>query len=82
MQVHERLKFDEDGRPMMYVFTSCKDFIRTLPSLVYDARKPEDIDTDGEDHIYDETRYFFMSRPLAPRPIVEKKKPRAYNPLA
>ena len=31
---------------------------------------------------YDETRYFFMSRPLAPRPIVEKKKPRAYNPLA
>ena len=82
MQVHERLKFDEDGRPMMYVFTSCKDFIRTIPSLVYDARKPEDIDTDGEDHIYDETRYFFMSRPLAPRPNIEKKRARGFNPLA
>lgn len=82
MQVHERLKFDEDGRPMMYVFSTCKDFIRTMPSLVYDARKPEDIDTDGEDHIYDETRYFFMSRPLAPRPNIEKKKARAFNPLA
>lgn len=82
MQVHERLKFDEDGRPMMYVFTTCREFIRTFPSLVYSLKKPEDIDTEGEDHIYDETRYFFMSRPLAPRPIVEKKKPRAYNPLA
>ena len=28
---------------------------------------PEDIDTAGEDHIYDETRYFLMSRPIAPR---------------
>ena len=82
MQVHERLKFDEDGRPMMYVFSTCKDFIRTMPSLVYDARKPEDIDTDGEDHIYDETRYFFMSRPLAPRPNIEKKRARGFNPLA
>ena len=82
MQVHERLKFDEDGRPMMYVFSTCKDFIRTMPSLVYDARKPEDIDTDGEDHIYDETRYFFMSRPLAPRPNIEKKRARVFNPLA
>lgn len=38
-----------------------------FPALVYDARKPEDIDTAGEDHIYDETRYFLMSRPIAPR---------------
>lgn len=68
MQLHERLKFGEDGRPMLYVFSCCRDFIRTLPSLVYDARRPEDIDTAGEDHIYDETRYFLMSRPIAPRP--------------
>lgn len=76
MQLHERLKFDEDGRPMLYVFTTCRDFIRTIPSLVYDARKPEDIDTAGEDHVYDETRYFLMSRPIAPRKNVEKPKER------
>ena len=80
MQLHERLKFDEDGMPMLYVFRTCKDFIRTIPALVYDAQKPEDIDTAGEDHIYDETRYFLMSRPIAPRPVIEKKT-KTYNPL-
>lgn len=80
MQLHERLKFGEDGRPMLYVFQNCRDFIRTIPSLVYDAKKPEDIDTAGEDHIYDETRYFLMSRPIAPRHQIERKK-RGFNPL-
>lgn len=80
MQLHERLKFDENGVPMMYVFSTCKDFIRTIPALAYDAKKVEDIDTAGEDHIYDETRYFLMSRPIAPRRIVEKPR-RPYNPL-
>ena len=82
MQLHERLKFDEDGRPMLYVFETCRDFIRTIPSLAYDDKKVEDIDTDGEDHIYDETRYFLMSRPIAPRKEVEKKKKAEFNPLS
>lgn len=80
MQLHERLKFDDEGKPMLYAFTTCPDFIRTIPSLVYDQRKPEDIDTAGEDHIYDETRYFLMSRPIAPRPV-SKKTPKRWNPL-
>lgn len=80
MQLHERLKFGEDGRPMLYVFENCRDFIRTIPTLVYDARKPEDIDTAGEDHIYDETRYFLMSRPIAPRRRTERKR-RGFHPL-
>ena len=67
MQMHYRFAFDEDGYPMMYVFNTCKDFIRTIPMLQYDEHKPEDLDTDGEDHIADETRYFCMSRPIAPR---------------
>ena len=82
MQLHERLKFDEDGRPMLYVFNTCRDFIRTIPALAYDDKKVEDIDTAGEDHIYDETRYFLMARPIAPRKAVEKKKERAFNPLS
>ena len=80
MQLHERLKFGEDGRPMMYVFSNCKEFIRTLPALSYDDKKVEDINTEGEDHQYDETRYFLMSRPIAPRKAREKKYKR-YNPL-
>ncbi len=80
MQVHERLKFDEDGRPMFYVFNTCTEFLRTFPALAYDVRKVEDIDTAGEDHQYDEHRYFCMSRPITPRvPVIPKQ--RVYNPL-
>ena len=67
MQFHYRLAFDKDGLPMFYVFKSCKDFIRTIPNLVYDDKKVEDIDTEGEDHCYDEQRYLFMEHPLNPR---------------
>lgn len=66
MQVHYRLAFDEQGIPMMYVFRNCRDFIRTMPLLQYDGHSPEDVDTDGEDHIADETRYFCMMRPVRP----------------
>lgn len=67
MQFHYRLAFDEEGIPMLYVFKSCKDFIRTVPALVYDDVKVEDINTDQEDHIYDECRYVMMEHPLNPR---------------
>lgn len=80
MQIHNRLRFDEDGRPMMYIFENCRDFRRTIPTLCYDAHKVEDIDTAGEDHIYDETRYFLMSRPIAARQPVQPPK-KVWNPL-
>lgn len=51
-------------RPMLYVFSTCRDFIRTIPSLQHDTNKPEDLDSDGEDHIADEARYACMSRPM------------------
>jgi len=67
MQCHYRLRFDGDGRPMVYFFNTCRDAIRTLPTLVYSRTSPEDLDTDGEDHFADSFRYFCMSRPIAPR---------------
>lgn len=67
MQVHYRLAFDEHGVPMMYIFRGCKHLIRTLPLLQYDEHKVEDVDTDGEDHAYDEIRYLCMERPISPR---------------
>ena len=80
MQMHERLKFDENGIPMLYVFSNCKALIRTLPLLTYDENKPEDIDTKLEDHAYDECRYLMMQYPLKPTEE-NKKKPTEYNPL-
>jgi hypothetical protein len=81
MQCHYRLAFDENGFPMFYVFENCKHFIRTIPLLQYDEHKPEDLDTDGEDHIADSWRYMLMSRPIKPRVAV---KPDDYykNPMS
>ncbi len=75
MQFHYRLAFDEEGRSMFYCFDTCKHFLRTIPNLVYDEAKVEDIDTEGEDHIYDECRYIFMSRPISPRKTTPKLMP-------
>jgi hypothetical protein len=65
---------------MMYIFSNCKAFIRTIPLLQYDEHKPEDLDTDGEDHCADEVRYFCMSRPIKPR-MAAKPDDYASNPL-
>ena len=73
MQCHYRLAFDKDGYPMMYVFKNCKAFIRTIPLLMFSETKPEDLDTDGEDHVADEWRYFCMTRPIKPRETVEER---------
>ena len=72
MQCHYRLAFDENGIPMFYVFDTCRGFIRTVPNLVYSEKHVEDIDTDSEDHIYDEWRYVCMARPIAARRSADK----------
>lgn len=80
LQVHERLRFDAEGRPRMYVFSTCVDWLRTVPNLPYSTKKPEDIDTDAEDHTYDDTRYFMMSRPLVVK-NKPKREPKRYDPF-
>ena len=80
MQCHYRLQFDEDGYPRMYVFNTCRAFIRTIPLLIYDEHRAEDLDTKMEDHVADEWRYFCMSRPI--KPIRAVKEPRIlFDPL-
>lgn len=41
----------------LYVFETCRDFIRTVPMMPRDEVKREDVATHCEDHIGDETRY-------------------------
>lgn len=65
-QIHNRLAFDGQGIPMLYVFSTCRHFIRTVPALVYSQVDVEDVNTEGEDHIYDECRYVCMENPCAP----------------
>ena len=80
MQVHYRLQFDENGYPRMYVFEGCKAFLRTMPLMMYDPARPEDLDTTLEDHCPDEVRYLCMSQTVAP--LRRQDKPRLlFDPL-
>lgn len=59
--VNKYLRWDETTSPKIRYFSTCKDSIRTLPSLVHDELHPEDVDSDGEDHAADTVRYLLMS---------------------
>lgn len=78
-EMRQRL-IGHDGVPMLYVFSTCKDFIRTVPALPHDPDRLEDVDTSAEDHIADETRYACMSRPWvrSTRPTVKPARDK-YN---
>lgn len=77
--LRERLKGGDEG-PMLYVFTSCPDLIRTLPALQHDPTKQEDVDTDGEDHAPDAARYMAMARPWTKeRKIYKEPDPTGYR---
>ena len=53
-----------NGKPWLVSSPACVYFNRTIPSLISDETDPEDIDSDGEDHAADATRYVLMSRPM------------------
>ena len=72
-QVRQRLSSDNEP-PMLYIFSDCKNLLRTLPTVQHDRSRPEDLDTDSEDHAVDTLRYLCMSRPItykAPKPPQE-----------
>lgn len=76
-QVHQRFKMEEDidastgevikEYPRFACFNNDVHFWRTMMNLRQDEKNPEDVDTDQEDHIYDEFRYACMSRPITPK---------------
>jgi hypothetical protein len=49
-------------QPGLFVFAGCRAFIRTVPVLPRGTGDPDDVDTNAEDHVYDETRYRIMAR--------------------
>jgi len=63
-QVRFRLRGDGNNNPLLVFFATCRDVIRTLPILQHDERRPEDLDTEAEDHAADTVRYACSSRPF------------------
>lgn len=78
-KIHELMQTeDEHGHPYMIAFNTCVHWARTIPALCYDPNKPEDVDTEMEDHAYDDTRYAAMSK-LAKNPYLVTPAPSLYG---
>lgn len=69
--IHSYLAFDDKKPPKLHVFENCHYLIDTLPGLIRDENKPEDLDTRGEDHAADALRYGLMTKPLLSRKPVD-----------
>jgi hypothetical protein len=57
--LHNWLSIAPDGLPYWQIASNCTNLIRTLPSLIHDENRREDIDESGEDHAPDAVRYQF-----------------------
>ena len=58
--MHQYLRWGE-VRPKLIYFNVCYNSIRTIPALIHDERRGEDVDTKSEDHAGDATRYMLSS---------------------
>ncbi len=69
----------ENQEPKITFSPYCKDSIRTIPTLIHDETRIEDLDTSAEDHAADDARYAVMSRPYASEKPKEKPVERSLN---
>ena len=63
--LHKWFSIAPDGLPYLQFASNCINAIATIPTLIHDEVKVEDINTDGEDHAADSARYGVMSRPMS-----------------
>jgi phage terminase large subunit len=80
IQIHERLKLNDKGRPKLQIFKSCPNLIREIQSIPIDPSRPEDVDTKASDHAYDALRYLIMSRPRATSVWEEMSNKKRWTP--
>lgn len=80
-RVREALADSGDGTPELRIFETCRNLIRTLPTLTFDAHDCEDVSDLCEDHAPEALRYGLMSRPR-PAAAEAKKRVYRYDPLA
>lgn len=48
--------------PGLLIFNTCRKWIELVPPIPRDESNPDDVDTEAEDHNYDETRYALTER--------------------
>jgi hypothetical protein len=48
-------------KPGLFITKECDQFLRTVPVLPRDEKDMDDVNTEAEDHVADEVRYFIRS---------------------
>lgn len=79
-KVDNALAILPDGMPGVQFFNHCTHVIEQMSTLARDEKKPEDVDTEQEDHAYDAFRYGLTNE----RKVDKKPPPKQarVNPLA
>lgn len=79
-EIHKMLAVDEYiEEPKLIIFNTCTSLISQLPAIQLDKKNPEDVNTNGEDHLYDALRYGLMSRPKN-KSVLEFDNDSGYDP--
>lgn len=60
MLMRDLMRIPDSKMPKIRFTSNCTYCIKSIPSLISDVKRPEDVDTDGEDHAYDALRYGVM----------------------
>ena len=75
-KLHSVLAKLPDGLPGMQIFTTCPALIRTIPALMRDPNKPEDLLDGQEEHAFDSLTYGLTNyRDPAPEPNRKPSQP-------
>lgn len=70
LKVREYLFKAPDGLPWMQLSPNCTNLIRTLPSLIHDDKKVEDVDESAETHAAESLRYGLVSLNEIPKEVI------------
>ena len=61
----ERLLIGTNGKPKIYIFGDrCPKLASTMPQLMADSHNPEDVDTNGDDHAFDASKFLLLDWPV------------------
>ena len=80
-KIRELMRPKPDGLPGLIILKSCRNLIWQFENLPMSATKPEDVDTNFEDHAYDALRYMLTSISGAEKPRNGERRNRERHPL-
>ena len=80
-KIRELMRPKADGLPGLIILSRCKNLIWQFENLPMSATKPEDVDTNFEDHAFDALKYGLTSEAGSEKPKNGERRNRERHPL-